>query len=104
MGGLLLACDGADITHDSHGCLLQIHFTILSVYPVSYCSACIVPVSLFQSTFEVLVDICPKPKAMVVDVCKNVTRVFDYMGKLLAHPLFRVVQEKQDHRLHIDAD
>ena len=49
-------------------------------------------------------DICPKPKAMVVDVCKNVTRMFDYMSKLLAHPLFRAVQEEQDHRLNVDSD
>jgi hypothetical protein len=52
-----------------------------------------------QSTFEVLADICPKKTAMVLDVSKNVTRMFDHMSKLLSHPLLRCPQEQQDFSL-----
>ena len=51
-----------------------------------------------------LADIYPKPQAMVIDVSKNATRIFDQMAKLLGHPLLRMTQAKQDFKLEVSND
>ena len=52
-----------------------------------------------QSIFDILAEMNPKPKALVLDWSHHVTQLFNCFAKLLAHPLQRPVQTQMDSKL-----
>ena len=54
---------------------------------------------LIQGIFDILAEMYPRPKALVLDWSHNLTLLFNCFAKLLAHPLQRPLQNKMDHKL-----
>lgn len=52
-----------------------------------------------QGIFDILAEMNPKPKALVLDWSYRVTQLFNCFAKLLAHPLQRPVQTQMDSKL-----
>lgn len=55
--------------------------------------------NLCQSIFDILSEIYPKPKALVLDWSVNLVKLFNCFAKLLAHPLQRPLQSLMDNKL-----
>ena len=68
---------------------VTITFTVVSLFILE----CV------QGIFDILAEMYPRPKALVLDWSHNVTFLFNCFAKLLAHPLQRPVQNKMDNRL-----
>ena len=64
---------------------------------ISVCSAWLY--IILQSIFDILAEMCPKPKAMVLDWSSNVVKLFNCFAKLIAHPLQRPLQSHMDSKL-----
>jgi hypothetical protein len=52
-----------------------------------------------QGIFDILAELYPKPKAMVLDWSFNITQLFNCFAKLLAHPMQRPIQTHMEHKL-----
>ena len=52
-----------------------------------------------QGIFDILAEMYPKPKQMVLDWSYSVTQLFNCFAKLLGHPLQRPTQGNMEHRL-----
>ncbi|CAI8037275.1 BRISC and BRCA1-A complex member 1 [Geodia barretti] len=55
--------------------------------------------NMCEGIFDILAEMYPLPKALVLDWSHNITLLFNCFAKLLAHPLQRPVQIKMDHKL-----
>ncbi len=53
-----------------------------------------------QGIFDILAELFPKPKALVLDWSYNITHLFNSFANMLAHPLQRPVQDLMAHRLN----
>ena len=57
--------------------------------------------SFLQSIFDILSEMYPKPKALVLDWSFSVTQLFNSFAKLLAHPLQRPIQTHMQNKLQL---
>ncbi|XP_064402485.1 BRISC and BRCA1-A complex member 1-like [Halichondria panicea] len=57
------------------------------------------PSNMCKGIFDILAELYPKPKALVLDWSYNVSQLFNNFSKLLAHPMQRPFQPHMDHKL-----
>ena len=82
----------------------QISFFFLLLPPSPFLPSPLFPSSSItsppsQGIFDILAEMNPKPKALVLDWSYHVTQLFNCFAKLLAHPLQRPVQTQMDGKL-----
>ena len=56
-----------------------------------------------QSIFDILAEMNPKSKALVLDWSFHVTKLFNCFATLLAHPLQRPIQALMDSKLSVQS-
>lgn len=57
------------------------------------------PNNMCKGIFDILAEMYPKPKALMLDWSYGVSQLFNNFAKLLAHPMQRPSQPHMDHRL-----
>ena len=83
--------------------LLCSHSSLLLLTTPSLLLSSSSPTTTSQGIFDILAEMNPKSKALVLDWSFHVTKLFNCFATLLAHPLQRPIQTLMDNKLSVQS-